>query len=91
MCSKGFPSWFKFGWEKFRIFFLWTPAFEKNETYEEETVPTDSIRIQGNNELESKTDKLESKTNGDIDGSFPGKASKMFDNFLKTVKEDIKN
>ena len=41
--------------------------------------------------MESKTDKLESKTNGDIDGSFPGKASKMFDNFLKTVKEDIKN
>ena len=64
---------------------------KKNETYEEETGPTDSIRIQGNNELESKPDKLESKTNGDIDGSFPGKASKMFDNFLKTVKEDIKN
>ena len=41
--------------------------------------------------MESKTDKLESKTNGDIDGSLPGKASKMFDNFLKTVKEDIKN
>ena len=91
MCSKVFPSWFKLGWEKFRNFFYEPLRLKKNETYEEETVPTNSIRIQGNNELESKTDKLESKTNGDIDGSLPGKASKMFDNFLKTVKEDIKN
>ena len=77
---------------KVQKFFFYEPLhLKKNETYEEETVPTDSKIIQGNNELESKTDKLESKTNGDIDGSFPGKASKMFDNFLKTVKEDIKN
>ena len=37
---------------------------KKNGTYEEETGPTDSVRIQGFNELESKNDELEGKTNG---------------------------
>ena len=48
----------------FRKFFLWIPTFEKNGTYEEETGPTDSVRIQGFSELESKSDELEGKTNG---------------------------
>ena len=54
----------------------------KNETYEEETSPTDSITIQGNNELEIKPDKLEGKTNSVSHDSFTEQASEMFDNFF---------
>ena len=41
--------------------------------------------------MESKTDKLEGKTNGAGHDSFTEQASEMFDNFFKTVKEEIKN
>ena len=54
----------------------------KNETYEEETSPTDSITIQGNNELEIKPDKLEGKTNSVSHDSFTEQASEMFHNFF---------
>ena len=41
--------------------------------------------------MESKIDELESKTNGDSHDSFNEQTSEMFDNFFKTVKEEIKN
>ena len=56
-----------------------------------ETGPTDSIRIQGNNELESKTNELECKTDGAGNASFTEQSSEMSDNFFKTAKEEIKN
>lgn len=56
---------------------------KKNGTYEEKTSKTGSIRIKENNELESKTDELEGKTNDAIHCSFKEQASKMPKNFLK--------
>ena len=41
--------------------------------------------------MESKTNKLEGKTNGASHDSFTEQASEMFENCFKTVKEEIKN
>ena len=41
--------------------------------------------------MESKTNELEGKTDGASHDSFTEQASEMFDNFFKTVKEEIKN
>ena len=40
--------------------------------------------------MESKTNELEGKTDGATHDSFTEQASEMFDNFFKTVKEEIK-
>ena len=64
---------------------------KKNEIYEGETGLTDSVRMQRNNKVESKTNELEGKTDGASHDSFTEQASEMFDNFFETVKEEIKN
>ena len=52
--------------------------WKKKKTYEEETGPTGSIRIQGNNVLDTKKDELEGKTDDASHESFTEQASKTF-------------
>ena len=72
--------WLGIAW---KVLFMNPYIRKKKGTYEEKTSKTDSIRIKENNELESKTDELEGKTNDAIHYSFKEQASKMPKNFLK--------